>query len=155
MKIAIGQNKQRRLWKCPKCGERFVTRKMWHSCGKFSLADLFARSEPQVLLIFRAFARMVRNTGPAHMIPQKTRVVFQTRMRFAGAMPRKSHLLCTFILPREVKSVRMRKILKFSPHCYLYHLPVRSVAELDNNVARWLKEAYAVGDQKYVRQRKR
>ena len=72
-------------------------------------------------------------------------------MRFAGAMPRKSHLLCTFILPREVKSVRMRKILKFSPRCYLYHLPVRSVAELDYNVARWLKEAYAVGDQKYVR----
>ena len=69
-------------------------------------------------------------------------------MRFAGAMPRKSHLLCTFILPREVKSVRMRKILKFSPHCYLYHLPVRSVAELDSEVLRWLKEARAVGDQR-------
>jgi hypothetical protein len=50
---------------------------MWHSCGKFSLDDLFARSQPHVRRIFDKFAKMVRACGPVHMIPQKTRVVFQ------------------------------------------------------------------------------
>jgi hypothetical protein len=90
------------LWKCPKCGERFTGKNMSHSCGKFSLEDLFARSEPDVKKIFREFAPMVRACGIVHMIPQKTRVVFQARMRFAGAMPRKSHLICHFILPRRI-----------------------------------------------------
>lgn len=140
----------RPLWKCPKCGERFVTRNLWHSCVKFSLEDLFAGSEPYVLKIFRKFARMVRACGPAHMIPQKTRVVFQVRMRFAGATPRKSHLLCHFILPRKIDNRRFQKIEKFSPRCYGHYLLVRSEAELDNQVARWLKEARAVGGQKHL-----
>ncbi|MGH9972245.1 MAG: hypothetical protein ACREBG_31245 [Pyrinomonadaceae bacterium] len=45
---------------------------------------------------------MVRACGPVRTIPQKTRVVFQVRVRFAGCYPRKSHLLCGFALPRRV-----------------------------------------------------
>lgn len=142
--------KLRPLWTCPKCGERFVTRNIWHSCGKFTLDDLFSRSQPHVLKIFRKFSRMVRANGPARMIPQKTRVVFQTRMRFAGATARKSHLLCAFILTRKVESPRFQKVEKFSPRSYGYYLPVRSETELDRAVAGWLKEAYAVGQQKHL-----
>jgi hypothetical protein len=105
------------LWKCPKGGDRFTGRNMWHSCGKFTLKALFARSEPRVRKIFRKFAKMARACGPVHMIPQKTRAVFQVRMRFAGAMPRKSHLICHFILARKIKNARFQKIETFSPHC--------------------------------------
>jgi hypothetical protein len=75
---------------------------MWHSCGKFSLEDLFAHREPNVAKLFRQFAKMVRACGPVHMIPQKTRVVFQVRMRFAGVTPRKSHLICHFVCARRL-----------------------------------------------------
>lgn len=57
------------LWKCPKCGERFVTKNMWHSCGKFTLEELFARSEPHVYQLFNQFAEMMRKCGPVTMIP--------------------------------------------------------------------------------------
>jgi hypothetical protein len=136
------------LWKCPKCGERFTGKNMWHSCGKFSLENLFARSEPHVLKTFRKFARMVRVCGPAHMIPQKTRVVFQVRMRFAGATPRKSHLICHFILPRKIDNDRFHKIETFNPRCHAHYLRVDSEKELTREVTSWLKEAYAVGQQK-------
>jgi hypothetical protein len=124
---------------------------MWHSCGKFSLDDLFARAEPHVRNIFRKFDQMVRACGPVHMIPQKTRVVFQVRMRFAGASPRKSYLVCSFILPREIRNTRFQKIEKYGPRSYGHYLPVRSESELDSAVERWLKEAYQVGQQMYVR----
>ncbi len=118
---------------------------MWHSCGKFSLEDLFARSEPHVIKLFRKFARMVRACGPVHIIPQKTRVVFQVRVRFVGATPRKSHLICHFILPRKIDSERFHKIETFNPCCHAHYLRVNDDADLDGDVARWLKEAYEVG----------
>ena len=140
----------RSLWKCPKCGERFVLRNMWHSCGKFSLEDLFGRSEPHVLKTFRKFEKLVRECGPVRMIPQKTRVVFQVRMRFAGATPRKSHLICHFILAHKSDSERFEKIQTFGPHCHAHYLRINSKEELDNQVARWLKEAYTVGQQMHL-----
>ena len=123
---------------------------MWHSCGRFSLNDLFARSEPRVAKIFREFARMVCACGRVHMIPQKTRVVFQARMRFAGVMPRKSHLICHFVLPRKIDNERFYKIETFNPRCHAHYLRVSEEAELDRDVARWLKEAYQVGQQKFL-----
>jgi hypothetical protein len=124
---------------------------MWHSCGKFSLDDLFARSEPHVLKLFHKYASMVRACGPGvHMIPQKTRVVFQVRMRFAGATPRKSHLLCHFILPRKIDNGRFYKIETFNPRCHAHYLRVDEEADLDAEIARRLKQAYAVGQQKHL-----
>jgi uncharacterized protein DUF5655 len=142
--------KLRPLWKCPKCGERFTGTNMSHSCGKFSLDDLFARSEPHVRKTFHEYARLVRTCGPVRMIPQKTRVVFQARMRFAGATPRKSHLLCHFILSRKIDNPRFHKIETFNPRCHAHYLRVSEDAELDAEVARWLREAYEVGEQKHL-----
>lgn len=85
--------KLKRLWRCPRCGERFVTRNLWHSCGKHTYKEIFARSEPHVAKLFRKFAAMVRKCGPVRIYPQKTRIVCMTRVRFAGCYPRKSHLL--------------------------------------------------------------
>jgi uncharacterized protein DUF5655 len=139
--------KKQKLWTCPKCGERFTGKNMSHSCGKFSLDDLFARSEPHVFELFREFSRLVRACGPVHMIPQKTRVVFQVRMRFAGATPRKSCLICHFILPRRIDGARFHKIETFSPRCHAHYLRVESEADLTSDVARWLEEAYLVEQQ--------
>ena len=33
------------LWTCPACGERFVSPRLWHSCGRHTYDALFARSE--------------------------------------------------------------------------------------------------------------
>lgn len=123
---------------------------MWHSCGKFSLQDLFSRSEPRVLKIFRKFEKMVRACGRVKMIPQKTRVVFMVRMRFAGASPRRSYLRCAFILRRKIPNLRFQKVERFGPRSYGYYLAIRSEADLDNQIARWLKEAYEVGQQKHL-----
>ena len=147
---SVEEKARKPLWKCPKCGERFTGKNMWHSCGKFSLEDLFARSEPHVLKIFHEYARMVRACGTVRMIPQKTRVVFQARMRFAGATPRKSYLICHFILPHKIDNDRFQKIETFSRHCHAHYLRIADQSELGNDVARWLKQAYAVGQQEYL-----
>ena len=145
--------KLRPLWQCPKCGERFVTRNMWHSCGKHSLEALFARSEPHVFRLFKKFAAMVRACGPVRIIPQKTGIAFQVRVRFAGVRPRKSYLLGGFWFPRRHDHPRFRKIQQFAPRCYIHEFRIASEKELDAEVKGWIREAYAVGEQKHLDQR--
>jgi len=84
------------------------------------------------------------------MIPQKTRVVFQTRMRFTGCMPRKSHFICPFILPRRIDNSRFYKIETFNERCHAHYLRVQSDDELDAEVLAWIKQAYEVGEQKHL-----
>ena len=151
--LAPKPSKKRPLWRCPKCGERFITANMWHSCGKYSLEQLFARSEPHVLPLFRKFAKMVRACGPVRMIPQKTRVVFQVRVRFAGAYPRKSHFLAGFALPRRVDDPRFVKIETYAPHFQGHLFRVASEADLDDQIQQWLREAYRVGAQEFPKKR--
>ena len=138
------------LWRCPKCGERFITKNMWHSCGKYTLEALFARSGPHVVQLFNKFAEMISASGPVTMIPQKTRVVFQVRVRFGGCYPRKSHLLCSLALPRVDDDPRFFKVEKYAPHFIGHSFRVYSEADLDADVQRWMREAYEVGEQKHL-----
>jgi hypothetical protein len=111
---------------------------------------LFARSEPHVLPLFKKFEKMVRACGPVRMIPQKTRVVFQVRVRFAGAYPRKSYFLCGFALPYRSTDPRFVKIENYAPHFQGHLFRVASAADLDEQVQRWLHESYEVGAQNFL-----
>lgn len=138
------------LWQCPKCKEHFVTRNIWHSCGKFELADLFAKSEPHVFEIFRRLEHMVYRCGPAKLIPQKTRAVFQARIRFVACYPRKSYLDCGILLPRRLQSERIVRFEESGGRLVANHLRIYARAELDAEVQRWLKESYKVGTQELL-----
>jgi hypothetical protein len=139
------------LWNCPKCGARFVTANIWHSCGRYSLKDLFAKSEPNVRRAFRKFARMVRTCGPVTMIPQKTRVVFMTRVRFVAVYPRKRSMEIGIELSERHPNARFHKIETYSRQMHGHYLRIESGDQLDSQVQRWLRESYAVGTQKNLR----
>lgn len=143
-------SKLKPLWRCPKCGERFVTRNMWHSCGKYSLEARFAGCEPHVFSLFKKFEKMVRACGPVALIPQKTRIVFQARVRFAGCVPRKSHLDCALALPKRRNHPRFYKIESYSLHFHGHRFRVKSPDDLDAELQGWLREAYTVGEQKQL-----
>lgn len=130
------------LWRCPKCGAKLVTRNMWHSCGRFSLQALFARSDPPVLPLFRRFAALVRRCGRVTMIPQKSRVVFMDRVRFVAAYPRKDHLVAGFMLGRRVRDSRICKVEKLGARLFGHHVKIRSASDLDATLLGWLRESY-------------
>ncbi len=130
------------LWRCPKCGARLVTRHMWHSCGKFTLAALFARSKPSMLPLFRKFTALVKKSGRVTMIPQKSRAVFMDRVRFASVYPRKNWFLAGFILGRRVRHRRIVKVENFGPAILYHYVKISSSADLDAPLRGWLRESY-------------
>lgn len=108
------------LWTCPKCGERFVSVRLWHSCGRHSYDALFARSEPHVRRIFERLAEIARSCGPVRIYPQKTRIVMQARIR------------------------------NVSRHYIAAYVPLRSEDDVDAEVKRWMKRAYRFGCQEHL-----
>src|SRR5262245_51167286 len=99
----------RPVWICPDCGARLVSRNLSHSCGRFTLADLFKGARPDVLDLARKYVRILESLGDVQIIPQKTRLVCVARVRFAGLTPRKTGLRAAFALRRWVKSRRIVK----------------------------------------------
>jgi Domain of unknown function (DUF5655) len=142
----------RPLWRCPKCGERFISPNLWHSCGRGTYDRLFARSEPHVRRIFDRLTRIAARCGSVRVYPQKSRVVFQSRIRFAHGHPQKRQFVAGFLLPPDAASPRFSRILDgLSRHYKVCYVHLRTEADVDREVARWMRRAYRFGRQEHLR----
>src|SRR5438477_11853364 len=72
------------MWTCPVCGRRFAARNQTHACGRFDLRRHLDGRPPEVVATFERFRDEVLRCGPAALLPERTRVAFQSRMPFAA-----------------------------------------------------------------------
>lgn len=139
--------KPRPLWRCPKCGKYYVTRNMWHACARHTVDEHFVRRDPKLQLLFDGLVGLVKRNGPLKVVPGKTGIAFQVRMRFGGAVVRRNSIEAGFILPQRVEHPRIKKVIAYTPRAYGHHVDIRTPADLDDDLAGWLREAYRVGAQ--------
>jgi len=132
----------RPLWTCPKCGARFVTRNMWHACGRYSL-DAFFEGRPRARELFAAWERFVRRAGAFDVVPQKTRIVFVARTRFAGvARVGPDSIVAAFGLPRRIEDARFQRTEWPGTGWWGYRFRLENEDQLDASLLRLVKEAY-------------
>jgi hypothetical protein len=134
--------RSRTLWKCPRCGHRFVSRNLWHSCVRVRMTDHFRGKDPVVRRIFSALRALVRACGPATCYAQKTRIVFQARVRFAGAVTHRDWLDAGLWLRRRVEHPRLRRVESFGRLGYGHYFRLEQVSDLDGEFAALVREAY-------------
>ena len=147
-------SEERSLWICPKCGARLITRNLWHSCGRFTLASLFRGARPGALELAREYVQMLQSLGDVQVIPQKTRLVCVARVRFGGLSPRKSGFLASFALRRWIDSPRIVRKVDYGPRWRAHFVAVQSHDDLDDELRAWLQEAHdTVGVQDDLRRR--
>jgi hypothetical protein len=116
---------------------------MRHSCGQYVLEALFSRSEPQVLELCQRLIALVQEVcGPVTVIPQRTRVAIQARVRFMACYPRKTHLPCHFWFKRRIEHPRFVKIEELGLRAVLHYVRIESEQDLDETFAGWVREAY-------------
>ncbi|MCK6456192.1 MAG: DUF5655 domain-containing protein [Phycisphaerae bacterium] len=124
---------------------------MAHSCRVVDLDAHFAGRDPRIRRLFGAWLRFVKRFGPVTVIPQKTRISFQARVRFAGAVIRRDHVQCGFWLKRKVSHPLIDKVELIPPRDYVYRFRLKDAAQLAAPGLRELiEEAYQVGCQKYA-----
>ena len=100
--------------------------------------------------LYDRFLEIVGESGPVTVIPQKTRIALQVRMRFAALMPQREALKGHLVLARRCPSERFEKIETYSPRNHLHVFRLRSEDDLDGHFRRFVGEAYKVGRQEHL-----
>jgi hypothetical protein len=93
---------------------------------------------------------MVEACGPVTAVAYRDRVAFMVRVRFVGAVPRMRWLDLEFWLTRRVEHRRFHKVETIYPHAHIHTLRVARPEELDDEVAGWIRESYAIGRQDHL-----
>ncbi len=141
---------ERPLWQCPECKRRFANRNQSHFCGRYDLETHFERKPAEIRDLFDAVVCAIERCGPVTVLPEKTRIAFQTRMSFAQVTPRTKWLDGHVVLARRLEHPRFRKIETVSPRNHVHHFRVHAITDVDAEFKSWLKEAYDIGEQRHL-----
>ena len=137
------------LWPCPACGRAFANANQSHACGRHDIESHFAGKPPLVRAIYDAFLAMLEEIGPVTVLPEKTRIAFQTRMSFAQLTVRRHWVLGHFVLARRVEDPAFTRVETFSPRNHAHHFRLDSPEEVAR-LQDFAREAYAVGEQEHL-----
>ena len=141
------------LWRCPECGRGFANRNQTHSCSNVSLDSHFTGKSEKARELFDRLAALIKKCGPVKILPEKTRIAFQVRMSFIAVQVRKNYLIGHFVFGRRIENPRFSRVETFSPRNHLHAFRINSLTDLDDEFAAWIREAYAVGQQKHLRKK--
>ena len=139
------------MWTCTRCGRTFANRNQSHTCRPLGrLEQHFTGKDASVRETFDRILTAVRRIGPVEVLPEKTRIALHVRMSFAAFSARKRWLDGHVVLARRVENPRFKRIYTVSPRNVVHEFRLASPAEVDSEVGSWLKEAYAVGEQRHL-----
>jgi Domain of unknown function (DUF5655) len=140
---------QKPLWACPDCGRAFANANQSHACGRYELDDHFAGKPPLVREIYEAFLALLEQFGPVTVLPEKTRIAFQTRMSFAQLTVRRHWVLGHLVLARRAEDPLFARVETISPRNHVHHFRLDRMEEVER-LRDFAREAYAVGRQEHL-----
>ncbi|GAB2598106.1 DUF5655 domain-containing protein [Pseudactinotalea suaedae] len=112
----------------------------------WTVADHLDGKPEQSVAMFHRFVELVAACGPYEVSPSKTTVTFKgTRRGFAGARPTPQGLHVYLDLMRPLESPRVRNVSPYTSRLFVHQLTLTSLDDLDEELAGWIAEAYAVG----------
>lgn len=118
---------------------------MSHSCVRLGEEAYFGGREAQRAL-YHSLRAFIERRGPVTVNINKTRISFQARARFACVnRVTRDGLACHLWLKRRIESPRFTRVEHLPPDNYVHHFRLTDAAELDEEMAAWLVEAYRVG----------
>ena len=113
-----------------------------------TLDDFFAGHD-RASRLFEAVRKAIAAAGPADVRVTKSQVAFRRRTSFAFVwIPDKYlarsdvPLVLTIGLRRRDGSPRWKQVVSPAPKRFTHHLELRSESEVDDEVRRWLREAW-------------
>jgi hypothetical protein len=138
---------KRPLWKCPKCGHRFVTRNLSHSCVRIDIASHFRGRPPERRKTYARWVAAARASGRVVAYAQKSRITIMARVRFAGAVVHERYLDATLWMRRPVEHPLLRRSEDFGRLGFVHHFRLERPDDVDAPLEALVREAYRVGTQ--------
>ncbi|MDQ6660653.1 MAG: DUF5655 domain-containing protein [Chloroflexota bacterium] len=106
---------------------------------------LFMGKDEVVQTIYTRLLEALHTLGPFQEEPKKTSIHLLRTVGFAGVHPRKSYLYLNIRTDYPIDSPRIAKAERVSKNRYHNELKLTSPGEIDEELLRWLKDAYALG----------
>jgi hypothetical protein len=119
----------------------------------WTVDDHLRGADPAHVELWRAFAALVESCGPVTYAVSKTTITFKgARRGFAGARPTRQGVEGYLDTMRPLDGDP--RILRSSPYLrtlYVNRYRIRTLADLDDTFAGWVREAYEVGGGAHLR----
>jgi hypothetical protein len=114
--------------------------------GEWTVEDHLRGKPPGSVALYHSFVRMVEACGPVTYAVAKTTITFKgSRRGFAGARPTEQGLAVYLDLQRPVEDPRITRAVPYTKRLFTHHLRITAPEQLDDELAGWVREAYAVG----------
>jgi len=144
-------NRGRPLWQCPICQRRFANRNQSHACGRYDFKAHFERKPSAVRQLYKLLVSQIRQSGPVTILPEKTRIAFQVRMSFAAIQVQSCRIIGHLVLAHRHERPCFHRIDSISRHNHVHHFRLEKPEDLNEELCRFIAQAYAVGQQKHLR----
>jgi hypothetical protein len=143
------------MWKCPKCGNLFFQKNLWHSCGHYTVKDFLKGRSQKAIDLFDNFLEEYRKIGPFILSPAKTRIALMVAVRFAGISTLgKDHIGGAFWLKKKCQSKKFYKIEQYTKNDYGHFFRIYETSDIDNEFRKYMKMAYEVGQRTHIKKKK-
>ena len=110
----------------------------------FTIRYHFEGKDAAVRQIYDRLVKSSRKFGPVAEEPKKTSIHLVNRTAFAGVATRKSAIILTIKSDRKLSSPRIHKSEQTSASRFHHEVKLASPAEVDSELMKWLKDAYAL-----------
>ena len=110
----------------------------------FTINSHFVGKEPVVRVIYDQLLNTVRGFGKIVEEPKKTSIHITNKTALAGVATRKGYLILTIKSDRKIASPRIHKSEQTSASRFHHEVKLTSPAEVDEELAGWLKAAYSL-----------
>jgi hypothetical protein len=110
----------------------------------FTIKSHFEAKDAAVRQIYDRILRNAQKFGPISEEPKKTSIHLVNRTAFAGVVTRKSAIILTIKSDRKLSSPRIHKSEQTSTSRFHHEVKLASPADVDSELVKWLKDAYAL-----------
>ena len=114
------------------------------STNSFTVRSHFVGKDATVRKIYDGLLESARQFGPVSEESKKTSIHLMNQTAFAGVATRKSALVLTIKSDRKLSSPRIHKSEQTSARRFHHEVKLTSPTEVDAELVRWLKDAYAL-----------
>jgi hypothetical protein len=112
----------------------------------WTVEDHLAGQPESSVALYERFVELVSRCGPFTKAVSKTAITFKgVRRGFAGARPDGRGLRGYLDLQHVVEDARITNVTPYTARLFVHHYRITTLEELDDEVAGWVAEAYAVG----------
>ncbi len=136
------------MWTCPLCGQIFANTNQLHSCRDNELSDFLNGKSEHIIGLFYHLVAEFSQIGNVTVHPAKSMIAFASRTRFAYVIQLGKNFI-DVVLPFKEPCTDNLCFNKIKPvpgsTDYNHHLRLYFVEDINDEVKRYMKMAYANG----------